>query len=77
MEDAEKMSTELQERVADFEERFLAKHKSLICKEILEADISQPEGMKTVMDKGLFACVCGPMVAETCTLLEEMLAQKA
>ena len=32
--------------------------------------------MKTVMDKGLFACVCGPMVAETCTLLEEMLAQK-
>ena len=63
--------------MADFEERFLAKHKTLICKEILEADISQPEGMKTVMDKGLFACVCGPMVAETCTLLEEMLAQKA
>ena len=64
----------LQEQVAVFEERFLTKQHSLICKEILGADISRPEGMAVVMQKGLFAAVCAPMVAATCEILEEMLA---
>ena len=64
----------LQEQVAVFEERFLAKQHSLICKEILGADISRPEGMAVVMQKGLFAAVCAPMVAATCEILGEMLA---
>ena len=30
--------------------------------------------MAVVMQKGLFAAVCAPMVAATCEILEEMLA---
>lgn len=66
----------LQERVTAFEERFLKNQPSLICKEILGADISRPEGMAVVMQKGLFATVCAPMVAAACEILEEMLASE-
>lgn len=73
MEDAEKMSALLQDQVADFEERFLSKWNSLICKEILETDLSEPGAMKAAAEKGLFANICGPMLTEVCDILEDML----
>lgn len=71
--DADKKRDLLQERVAVFEERFLEKQPSLICREILGMDIALPEGMKAAADTGVLSRVCGPLINETCAILEDML----
>lgn len=76
MEEAEKMGALLQEQVAHFEERFLQKRNSLICKELLGIDLSEPGRMKAAAEQGLFANICAPLLAESCQILEEMLESK-
>lgn len=73
MDEAEKMGALLQEQVAHFEERFLQKRKSLLCKELLGMDLSEPGQMKAAAEQGLFADICAPLLAETCQILEDML----
>ncbi len=68
----EKIGADLRERVALFEERFLQKQKSLNCRELLGVDISRPGGMESAMSQGLLTGTCGPLVAETCAILEEI-----
>lgn len=77
MDDAEKMAAILQEKMAEFEERFVAKRKSLLCREILDLDISMPGGMKEGKESGRFAEICFPMIAETCVIMKEMLNRDA
>lgn len=58
---------------AAFETAFKGEHKSLICKEILGYDISKPEEMKVIMDKGLLFSICPKAVMTACKLLDEIL----
>ena len=45
------------------------------CRDILGMDITQPGVMKVAAEKGLFATVCADMLAQTCAVLDEMLAE--
>ena len=61
------------EKTADFRAKFAQKYPSCICKELLGYAISQPEQMKTVLDKGLLFDFCPCVVADTIEILEQIL----
>ena len=58
--------------VKKFSDRFEEKHKSLVCKELLECDISQPEGYKRAREKELFKNRCPYFVESAVEILEEI-----
>jgi len=46
---------------------------SIICRELLDCDISKPEGAATATKNGLFASVCPKLVGDAAEILEEMM----
>jgi Putative redox-active protein (C_GCAxxG_C_C). len=58
---------------AEFEQKFAAENKSVVCKEILDYDLSKPEEMAVIMEKNLLFTVCPKIVCSTCKILDEML----
>ena len=65
----------LVEMVSEFERRLSKKQPCRSCRDILGMDITQPGVMKAAAEKGLFATVCADMLAQTCAVLDEMLAE--
>ena len=65
----------LVEKVSEFERRLSKKQPCRSCRDILGMDITQPGVMKAAAEKGLFATVCADMLAQTCAVLDEMLAE--
>ncbi|MDD4716174.1 MAG: C-GCAxxG-C-C family protein [Oscillospiraceae bacterium] len=57
----------------EFEDKFKEKNNSLICKEILGQDLSKPQGMQAIMEKGLLATVCPHLVCDACDILDKLL----
>ena len=55
---------------------FAARHRSLLCRDLLGCDIATPEGFKQVQDQNLHATVCAPLVASATELIEQLLAAK-
>ena len=45
-------------RIREFADRFQARDGSLVCRELLGFDISDPEGLRRATESGLFASVC-------------------
>ncbi len=58
---------------AEFEQKFAAENKSVICKEILGYDLSVPEEMNQIMEKNLLFTVCPKVVCSACKILDEVL----
>lgn len=54
---------------------FAAQHSSILCRELLGADMSTPDGLKRVQEQNLHATVCGPLVQSACALIESILAE--
>ena len=65
----------LVEKVSEFERRLSKMQPCRSCRDILGMDITQPGVMKVAAEKGLFATVCADMLAQTCAVLDEMLAE--
>ncbi len=63
----------MQEKAAEFRRSFLEKYPSCICKEILGHDISKPEEMEKVLEKGLMFDLCPCVVKDTIEILENIL----
>ena len=61
-------------RIRDFSERFKERNGSLVCRDLLGCDISQPEGLQRVKDENLLTTLCPKFVRDACEVLEEMLA---
>ncbi len=61
------------ERVRDFTARFKQKHGSIICRDLLGSDLSQPDGYQQAIDTGAFVSVCRPVVEDAAQILEDML----
>jgi len=61
--------------VEEFYSKFLEKHKSLKCKELMGADISTPEGRAEAESKDLHHTVCPAFVNDATEILEEMLSK--
>lgn len=60
-------------KIEEYTTRFKTRHGSVACRELLDCDISTPEGMKEAQDKGLFSSTCPLMVQDAVEILEEML----
>jgi C_GCAxxG_C_C family probable redox protein len=56
-----------------FNERFIEKHGSLLCKELLGCDLSQPGGMEEARNKDSFANLCPNLVHDAVEIVEEII----
>jgi C_GCAxxG_C_C family probable redox protein len=56
-----------------FLERFKARHGSIFCRELLGYDISTPQGLQAIKDRGLFDNLCPKFVRTSAEILEEIL----
>lgn len=54
-----------------FIDRFTEKHGSIICRKLIEFDISTPEGLKKARESGVFEKVCLKLVGNAVDLLED------
>jgi C_GCAxxG_C_C family probable redox protein len=65
------------EKTYKFAREFINKFKSLNgsikCKELLNCDISTPEGMKVAKEKNLFTTICPKLVRDSAEILEKLL----
>ena len=60
--------------VKEFTKRFTARHGSIVCNELLNVDMSTPEGVKTFREQKLLASVCALTDASAAEIIEELLA---
>ncbi|ADQ45646.1 C_GCAxxG_C_C family protein [Caldicellulosiruptor kronotskyensis 2002] len=63
-------------KVREFVKKFEERNKTIICKELLDCDISTPEGRKYAEENGLFKKVCPKFVKDAAEIIEEMLFKK-
>ena len=61
------------ELVGEFVVRFKDRHSSIICRELLGCDLSNPEGLKIASEKGVFDTLCPQFVRDATEILEEIL----
>ena len=59
--------------VKEFNQRFIARHGSLICSELLGCDFSTPEGRDKAVSQGLHDELCPRLVQSAAEILEEIL----
>jgi C_GCAxxG_C_C family probable redox protein len=57
----------------DFLRQFAQRHGTLLCRDLVNADISTPEGRAVMRERNIHATVCAPLIAEATALLDEML----
>ena len=61
------------EIVKEFSSRFKFINGSLICKELLDFDLSIENGRKIAREKGLFSNVCPKVINDAVSILEDIL----
>ena len=61
------------ERVREFAKRFTDRNGSIVCKELLDCDISIPEEHERAKKQDLFSTCCSKFVRSGAEILEEML----
>ncbi len=61
--------------VREFAAQFRAKNGSLACKDLLDCDISTPDGFEKMKKLGLHEKVCTGLVRDACDLLDEILCR--
>lgn len=59
--------------VRRFVEEFKARNGSIVCRELLGYDISTPEGMQMIKEKGLTTSLCPKLVRDAVEILEQLL----
>jgi C_GCAxxG_C_C family probable redox protein len=59
--------------VNEFIHQFKSRNGSILCRELLECDISTPEGRETAKEKDLFNVVCPKFVREAAEIIEQIL----
>lgn len=52
---------------------FKEKHGTLLCRELIGVDLSQPGGYEMASSRGLFNSICSSLIASAIKLLEEIL----
>ena len=56
-----------------FFEKFISRHSSIICKELLGYDMSKPEEFKIINERNLTSLLCPEFVQSAVEILEEIL----
>jgi C_GCAxxG_C_C family probable redox protein len=57
----------------EFMRRFEEKHNSLLCRDLIDCDISTPEGWLKAKETGTFSTVCPLMVREAAEIVQTLL----
>ena len=57
----------------DFMDAFLERNHTLLCRELLEVDVSTPEGIAVISEKNLFNTTCPKFVKDAGEILENVL----
>ncbi len=57
----------------DFVQEFKFRNKSIVCRELLDCDISTPEGMKLANEKDLLNTLCPKFVQDAAEIIEQLL----
>lgn len=58
-------------------QRFESRHGTILCRELLDCDISTPEGRQQARDKGAFTALCPLFVGDAVEVVQEMLSEKS
>lgn len=61
------------EKVLEFQQRFLEKYPSILCRELLGYDVSKPDEMGVILEKGLPLNFCPKVTADAIEILEDLL----
>jgi C_GCAxxG_C_C family probable redox protein len=61
--------------MGELRKKFVAKYHSTECKDLLGHDLSIPEEMQQILDKGLIGSVCPGVICETVEMLNGYLAR--
>jgi C_GCAxxG_C_C family probable redox protein len=57
----------------EFVTRFKARHESIVCRDLLNCDLSKPEEREAAHHEGLFDTLCPQFVGDAAEILEQML----
>jgi hypothetical protein len=60
-------------KVREFLQKFGALHQTTECSQLLQVNISTPEGMKVAQEKNLFRTQCPQYIVDAVDILEELL----
>lgn len=60
------------QKTVEFTELFRQRKGSIVCRELLDCNIAEPEKMKFANESGLFKRVCPNMIKEAIEILEEL-----
>ena len=63
------------EVVKEFVKRFKSRNDTIFCRELLNCDISTPEGRNKAIEEKLFIELCPKFVQDSAEILEEILQQ--
>ena len=63
------------EIAADYTRRFKEANGSIVCRELLGYDLTKPDEMACIKEKGLFGDVCPKMIKSAVEILESVLAE--
>lgn len=58
-------------KTVEFEDEFIKKNGSIICRDLLKCDISTEEGMQAAATANLFHTICPKMILSAIEILEE------
>ena len=61
--------------VREFMQRFEQRHQALLCRNLINIDMSTPEGLKEAQQKKVFETKCSFFVRDAVEMLEELLTQ--
>lgn len=60
--------------VLEFVNKFQAKHGSIVCRDLIQCDMSTPKGLQDFKDRNLMETHCVGFVRDAAQILEEILA---
>ena len=61
--------------VREFVHRFKGRNVSVLCRDLLDCDISTPEGMKRAKEAGLIKQTCPKFVKDAAEILDQLIKQ--
>jgi len=59
--------------VMEFTDKFRARHGTILCRELLDCDMSSPEGLQEFKDRNLIETLCTGFVRDAAELLDTIL----
>ena len=70
-----KVKEQVYDLIRQFADRFKARNGSLLCRDLIDCDISTPKNHQIAVERNLFTTVCPTLLRDAVEILEKMLAK--